>query len=275
MTTTRNPTWGEQVVEGRYAGHPGLLYNSSPTSLLELLHSTHSWEDRDYLVQGQRRVRHPAFRAAVPAAAEQLVAAGVRRGDRVMLHSYNCLEFVLATWATWWVGAVPVYANRWWSSTEIHHALQLTAPALVLSDAAHLVHAKCPVMEMTTLSEAWNGQPAGQQPAGDVTLGLTGPVFARMIQNSPVLTSRGLEVSDLRERALGDAIAAETGADTVEQRIVAAQLASVHRVLFAEGARRSLAGQPRDDIREVLAAAASRAFDLLEPSLGGYGIRPR
>jgi AcrR family transcriptional regulator len=111
--------------------------------------------------------------------------------------------------------------------------------------------------------------------AGDVTLGLTGPVFARMIQNSPVLTSRGLEVSDLRERALGDAIAAETGADTVEQRIVAAQLASVHRVLFAEGARRSLAGQPRDEIREVLAAAASRAFDLLEPSLGGYGIRPR
>jgi AcrR family transcriptional regulator len=110
--------------------------------------------------------------------------------------------------------------------------------------------------------------------AGDPTLGLTGPVFARMIQNSPVLTSRGLEISDLRERALGDAIAAETGADTAEQRIVAAQLASVHRVLFAEGARRSLAGQPRDEIREALAAAASRAFDRLEPSLGGYGIRP-
>ena len=110
---------------------------------------------------------------------------------------------------------------------------------------------------------------------GDVTLGLTGPVFARMIQNSPVLTSRGLEISDLRERALGDAIAAETGADTVEQRVVAAQLASVHRVLFAEGARRSLAGQPRDEIREALAVAASRAFDLLEPSLGGYGVRPR
>jgi AcrR family transcriptional regulator len=110
--------------------------------------------------------------------------------------------------------------------------------------------------------------------AGDVTLGLASAVFARMIQNSPVLTGRGREISDLRERALGDAIAAETGADTVEQRIVAAQLASVHRVLFAEGARRSLAGQPRDEICEALAVAASGAFDLLEPSLGGYGIRP-
>jgi hypothetical protein len=40
------------------------------------------------------------------------------------------------------------------------------------------------------------------------------------------------------------------------------------------GGRRSLAGERRGDICTVLAAAASRAFDLLEPSLGGYGIRP-
>ena len=109
--------------------------------------------------------------------------------------------------------------------------------------------------------------------AGDVTLGVPTVTFARMVQNSPVLTSRGREIADLRERALGDAIAAETGVDDAQQRIVAAQLASVHRVLFAEGARRILAGQPREEICEVLAAAARRAFDLLEPSLGGYGVR--
>jgi AcrR family transcriptional regulator len=109
--------------------------------------------------------------------------------------------------------------------------------------------------------------------AGDVTLGLPTATFARMVQNSPVLTSRSLEIADLREQALGDAIAAETGVDDPQQRIVAAQLASVHRVLFAEGARRSLAGQPRDEICQVLAAAARRAFDLLAPSLGGYGVR--
>jgi len=44
--------------------------------------------------------------------------------------------------------------------------------------------------------------------------------------------------------------------------------------LFAEGARRSLADQPREEIRRrVLAAAGRCAFDLLEPSLNGYGIR--
>ena len=54
---------------------------------------------------------------------------------------------------------------------------------------------------------------------------------------------------------------------------MAAQLASVHRVLFAEGTRRILAGQSRVEICETLAADARQAFDLLEPSLGSYGIR--
>jgi hypothetical protein len=56
-------------------------------------------------------------------------------------------------------------------------------------------------------------------------------------------------------------------------RVVAAALASVHRVLYAEASRRSLAGESRGQIATVLAAAAERAFDLLEPSLGGYCLR--
>jgi AcrR family transcriptional regulator len=108
----------------------------------------------------------------------------------------------------------------------------------------------------------------------DVTLGLSSPAFARMIEDSPVLASRGQDMLYQRERALGDAIAAETGVDHPQQRLVAALLSSVHRVLYEEGSRRSLAGQPRDEICAALAAAATRAFDLLEPSLGGYLVRP-
>ena len=94
-----------------------------------------------------------------------------------------------------------------------------------------------------------------------------------MILSSPVLASRAREMLDRRERALGDAIAAETGTDNPQQRLVAALLSSVHRVLAGEATERSLAGQPRAEICAVLADAATRAFDLLEPSLGGYGIR--
>jgi AcrR family transcriptional regulator len=109
----------------------------------------------------------------------------------------------------------------------------------------------------------------------DVTLGLSSPGFAGMILSSPVLVGRVREMLDERERALGDAIAAETGTDNPQQRLVAALLASVHRVLAAEASERSLAGQPREEICAVLADAATRAFDLLEPSLGSYGIRAR
>jgi AcrR family transcriptional regulator len=109
--------------------------------------------------------------------------------------------------------------------------------------------------------------------AGDVTLGVPTPTFARMVDGSHALTARSREIADLAERALGDAIAAETGTDDPGQRIVAAQLASVHRVLFAEGSARVLAGQDGDQVRGVLADAARRAFDLLEPSLSGYCVR--
>jgi hypothetical protein len=47
----------------------------------------------------------------------------------------------------------------------------------------------------------------------------------------------------------------------------------VHRVLYAEARQRSLAGQPKPEICAVLAAAAARAFDLLEPALGNSWVR--
>jgi hypothetical protein len=96
-----------------------------------------------------------------------------------------------------------------------------------------------------------------------------------MILSSPALIGRVREMLDQREQALGDAIAAESGTDGPQQRLVAALLASVHRVLSAEASRRSLTGQPREEICAVLADEATRAFDLLEPSLGSYGIRPQ
>jgi hypothetical protein len=95
-----------------------------------------------------------------------------------------------------------------------------------------------------------------------------------MVTGSPALASRGLEMLALRERALGDTIAAETGADTPQQRVIAGLLASVHRVLYGEATRQSVAGVPRESISASLAVLADAAFDLLEPALGGFCVRP-
>jgi AcrR family transcriptional regulator len=109
--------------------------------------------------------------------------------------------------------------------------------------------------------------------AGDGTAGVTSPGFAAMVSGSPALSARGAEIAFLQEQALGDALAAETGTDTPQQRLATAQLAGATRVLYAEASRLSLAGQPREQITAALAAAASDVFGLLEPSLGGYGAR--
>jgi AcrR family transcriptional regulator len=108
---------------------------------------------------------------------------------------------------------------------------------------------------------------------GDVTLGVSGQAFARMVDSSPVLAGRLREVFELREQELADAISAEAGQQDVRHRLVAAQLASVHRVLYGEASRRSLAGQSPEEIMALLASEAGRAFGLLEPALGGYRVR--
>jgi AcrR family transcriptional regulator len=141
----------------------------------------------------------------------------------------------------------------------------------VVASLAAAVTARAPGESLLT---AIRRDYAGAAARADVTIGLSSPEFAAMIGSSPVLTSRGLEMLDQRERALGDAIAAETGADDPQRRIVAALLASVHRVLWAEGLRRSLAGQARAEIVAFLAAEAERAFDRLEPSLRDYCVKP-
>lgn len=137
MTPTPS-TWGTDVVDGTYAGHPGRLYDRSPSSIPAMLDGTERWDEREYLVQGDRRVTHGSFKRAITLAAERLAVAGVGAGSRVMILSYNRPEFALATWATWWLGAVPVYANRWWSEHELSHAIDLIDPALIVTDVADL-----------------------------------------------------------------------------------------------------------------------------------------
>ncbi|WP_055482018.1 TetR family transcriptional regulator [Sphaerimonospora mesophila] len=110
----------------------------------------------------------------------------------------------------------------------------------------------------------------------DPVIGFSGPAFARMIDASPALTARLREFHDEREKALADALAVETGArpDDILPRVAAAQLGGVHRLLFDETLRRTIAGQDDAEIAAVLTRYIDAAFGLLEPSLGGYAVRP-
>ncbi|MFG1931224.1 class I adenylate-forming enzyme family protein [Mycobacterium sp. NPDC048908] len=128
------PVWGSNVVDGHYAGHPGLLYEPRPTTFAELLDGTGRWSERTFLVQRNRRISYGEFNAAIGAARHYMRQMGIARGDRVLLFGYNSPEWALALWSLWTIGAVPVLGNRWWSSAEIAHAVELLTPAHGLCD---------------------------------------------------------------------------------------------------------------------------------------------
>ena len=102
------------------------------------------WADRDHLVQGRRRVTFAAMTAAADRVPRHLAARGLGPGDRLLLLAANSPEWVISLWAGLRLGAVVAPGNRWWSPDEIAHAIQLTAPAVIIADteAARLLPAE-------------------------------------------------------------------------------------------------------------------------------------
>jgi AcrR family transcriptional regulator len=122
----------------------------------------------------------------------------------------------------------------------------------------------------------------------DVTLGFSGVEFARMVDGSPVLLAALSEHMHQREVALAAVLresertddkrtdsqgadpnsagansAGPAGIADAMAQFQATQLGSVHRVLFADARRRTLAGQTRAEIAAALTEAATRMFDSL------------
>lgn len=150
--------------------------------------------------------------------------------------------------------------------------LALDLGAVFTEQLAAIVRERAPGQSaLAALRAAYLAAVAAQDPV----IGFSGEPFARMITDSAALTARLREFHDEREAALARALAEETGAapGDITPRVAAAQLAGVHRVLFEEILRRTLAGQAGAEIAAALTRYAESAFEALEPGLRGYAVR--
>ena len=97
----------------------------------------------------------------------------------------------------------------------------------------------------------------------------------RVITESPALLAREREVFARYTDALAALLAEETGAprDSVDPRVVAGTLLSVHRELIDYVRRRALAGTSARRIARGVRAEAKGAIALLERGLGDYGVK--
>ena len=97
------------------------------------------------------------------------------------------------------------------------------------------------------------------------TFGFIGRRFAELVLASPALVASERSMFDEQERALAAELSAGPG--DVESELAAAALAAVFRLLYYEGRRRMLAGEPTDATVAALGRLGREAFDRLADAL--------
>ncbi|MET8627564.1 TetR family transcriptional regulator [Kitasatospora sp. NPDC004669] len=119
---------------------------------------------------------------------------------------------------------------------------------------------------------------------GEPTVGLNPQMaaFWRIVDDSPALRARLLELGERAEAALAAVLAEESGAgepgareseageNDPLPRVVAGAVAGAHRAVLAEIRRAMVAGEPIEAVRARVEAAVDRAFGLLASGLADY-----
>lgn len=110
------------------------VFRDRHRSLRALLDASLAFGDRDYLVDGDRRLSYAEHHAAVDRVAQWLAGRGIGRGDRVAILGRNSIEWVVTFWATVSLGAIAVGLNAWWSADELAYALADCDPKMLVDD---------------------------------------------------------------------------------------------------------------------------------------------
>jgi acyl-CoA synthetase (AMP-forming)/AMP-acid ligase II len=126
--------WSFELAEEDVLGQRTTVFRDRHRSLRSLLDASLEFGDRDYLVDGDRRISYAAHHAAVARVARWLTAQGVGKGDRVAILGRNSIEWVVTFWAGVSVGAIAVGLNAWWSPAELEHGIADCDATLLLDD---------------------------------------------------------------------------------------------------------------------------------------------
>jgi acyl-CoA synthetase (AMP-forming)/AMP-acid ligase II len=112
------------------------VFKHRRTSMPEVLLESAVHGDREYLVDGERRISYAEHVRAVASLATELRDTfGVGKGDRVAIFAGNSADWVITFWAAACLGAITVGYNAWWSRREVEYALDHSTPRVVIADA--------------------------------------------------------------------------------------------------------------------------------------------
>ncbi len=141
-----------EIIEGTVLGERMRVFKTRPRSLRELLVASAAHGEKEYLVQGDRRISYAAHLKQVASVAAALRERyGIGKGDRVAVLAENRVEWPLAFWATQCLGGITAALNGWWTADEIAYGIADSEPKLLIADRKRLERAGklgLPVLEI-------------------------------------------------------------------------------------------------------------------------------
>ena len=110
-------------------------WKNAPATLGAVFEAGKAFGPRDYIVLDEDRVTFAAHGRAVAKLARQLIADGVKKGDRVAIIMRNLPEWSVAFWATVLIGGIATPLNAWWTGPELEYGLCDSGTTVALTDA--------------------------------------------------------------------------------------------------------------------------------------------
>lgn len=123
-----------EIEEREIRGVKIKTWKNAPPSLVAVFELSRPFAERVYMVNEDERVTFDAHRRAVATFAHQLLADGVKKGDRVAIIMRNLPEWSVAFWAAVHVGAIVTPLNAWWTGAELEYGLTDSGTSLAIAD---------------------------------------------------------------------------------------------------------------------------------------------
>ncbi|MBY0564121.1 MAG: acyl--CoA ligase [Hyphomonadaceae bacterium] len=123
-----------EIGEAEVRGVTMKVWKNAPPTLREVFAVSALFGPRDFLVFEDERATNNAFRAAAAKFAHQLIADGVKPGDRVALIMRNLPEWPVAFWGAVLSGAIVTPLNAWWTGAELEYGLKDSGSSIAVMD---------------------------------------------------------------------------------------------------------------------------------------------
>ena len=117
---------------------PTRTWKNVPPTLRDVLVAGRAHGERIYIVNEDERVSFEAFHRACAAFAGELIAQGVKKGDRVAIVMRNLPEWPVAFFGASVAGAIVTPLNAWWTGPELEYGLVDSGAKVAVVDAERL-----------------------------------------------------------------------------------------------------------------------------------------